>query len=194
MASKHVYAKSSGGISDFVYVDLLPDVKRSRQFNVNVIGALFLGVVLSFILIYMPYRTATETYEGLNADNNDLKHELMLTNEEFIGYEINLDTILFEESIDDLSTHKVDFNNFLDDIELLADTNEGTIIYTSFYAESAQLEVTIVNSSQYSFNIFNNDLLELPWVGASTYTTPRRTGDAVQWSATFTLGVDQDAE
>ena len=40
MASKHIYAKSISGVSDFVYVDLLPDVKRSRQFNVNVIAIL----------------------------------------------------------------------------------------------------------------------------------------------------------
>ena len=66
MANKHIYAKSASGISDFVYVDLLPEVKRSRQFNMNVIGALFLGVFLSYVLIYMPFRAATEQYETLN--------------------------------------------------------------------------------------------------------------------------------
>ena len=194
MANKHIYAKSASGISDFVYVDLLPEVKRSRQFNMNVIGALFLGVFLSYILIYMPFRTATEEYETLNALNNDLQHELILTNEEFVGYEIDLDIITFEENIDDLVTHKIDFNNFLDDIELLADDYDGVIIYTNYSAESAELQVTIVNTSQYSFNILNNNLLELPWVSTSSYSIPRRTGDAVQYSSTYTLGVDRDAE
>ena len=85
MANKHIYAKSASGISDFVYVDLLPEVKRSRQFNMNVIGALFLGVFLSYVLIYMPFRAATEQYETLNALNNDLQHELILTNEEYVS-------------------------------------------------------------------------------------------------------------
>jgi len=194
MATKHIYAKSVSGVSDFVYVDLLPDVKRSRQFNMNVIGALFLGVFLSYVLLYMPFRTLTEEHETLNALNNDLQHELMLTNEEFLGYEINLDIIVFEENIDNLVIHKVDYNNFLDDIELLSDEHEGTIIYTSYLAETSELHVTIVNSSQYSFNILNNDLLELPWVSTSDYSVPIRTGDAVQYSATYTLGVDLDAE
>ena len=194
MATKHVYEKSIGSAGDFVYIDLLPEVKRSRQFNMNVIAALFLGVILSFILIYMPYSKATATHESLNALNNDLVHELMLTNEEFIGYEINLDTIVFEEDIDLLKTFKVDFNNYLDDIELLTTVNGGTIIYTFYNAETAEFQVTVIISSPFTYNILNNDLLELDWVATSIYTTPSRTGDAVLYTATFTLGVEQDAE
>lgn len=194
MAGKHIYAKTVGGASDFVYVDLLPEVKRSRQFNVNVIAALTLGVVLSFVLIYLPYSKLTVKYEELNATNNDLVHELMLTNEEFDGYEIDLPTIAFEEDIDNLKTFQVDFNNYLDDIELASTENDGIIIYTHYSAETSEFLVTIVMSSPFTYNILNNDLLELDWVESSEFTTPSRTGDAVLYTATFKLGVDTDAE
>jgi len=138
--AKHVYAKSENN-TDFIYVDLLPDLKRSRQFNVNVIAALFLGVALSFILIYMPYRTLTEKFEELSSLNNDFNHELRLTNEEFVGHEINLNNIIFEEEIDNLETYKVDFNNYFDDIELVVDANNGTITYISFSASASTLTV-----------------------------------------------------
>ena len=85
MANRHVYMK---GNNDFVHVDLLPDVKRSRQFNVNVIVELTLAVVLSFVLIYIPYSRAIVDFEESNGINNNLKHELLLTQEEYDGYEI----------------------------------------------------------------------------------------------------------
>jgi len=194
MASRHIYEKTASGVSDFVYVDLLPDVKRSRQFNVNVIAALFLFVFLSFVLIYMPFRAATESFEVLNSMNNDYKHELSLTREEFAGYEINLETILFEEDIDNLLLYKVDFNNFFDDIELIIDQNEGTIIYINYSAGDSTMEVTVLHSSRFIFNIINNDLLALGWVESSEFSIPTRSGDAILYSSTFSLGVDRDAE
>ncbi len=194
MGNKHIYSKSANGISDFVYVDLLPEIRRSRRFNINVISALFLGVFLSFVLIYMPFRTATEKFEILSALNNDLEHELMLTNEEFVGYEIDLETIAFEEEIVALALLKVDFNNYLDDVELLVDGSEGSIIFTQYFSDVGELRVTVLISSPFAYNILNNNLLELSWVESSEYSIPVRTGDAVLYSATFTLGVDRDAE
>ncbi len=194
MASKHVYSKASKGTNDFIYVDLLPSVKRARQFNVNVIAALFLFIFLSFMFIYMPFRTATERFEELNAINNDLRHELELTQEEFIGYEINLDTIAFEEEIDNLDTYKVDFNNFFDDVVLVIDAQGGKITYINYSASNSTMEVTVLHSSPFTFNILNNDFLELTWVETSQFSIPTRTGDAVLYSSTFTLGVDRDVK
>jgi len=194
MGTKHVYSKALNGSSDFIYVDLLPDVKRSRQFNVNVIASLFLFIFLSFVFIYMPFRTATEKFEALNAVNNDLEHELALTREEFIGYEINLDTIVFEEEIDNLATYKVDFNNFFDDVVLVIDAKGGKITYINYSASNSTMQVTVLHSSPFTFNILNNDLLELGWVETSQFSIPTRTGDAVLYSSTFSLGVDRDVK
>ena len=190
MASKHVYSKSN----DFIYVDLLPDVRRVRQFNVNVIAALFLFIFLSFVFVYMPFRTNTQKFEELNSLNNDLQHELDLTREEFVGYEINLDTIVFEEKIDNLATYKVDFNNYFDDVVLAITTKGGRITYINYSASSSTIQVTVLHSSPFTFNILNNDLLELGWVETSQFSIPTRTGDSVLYSSTFSLGVDRDVK
>ena len=83
MAKRHVYSKDTHGYGDFVYVDLLPEVKRSRQFNANVIIALLYAIVLGFFLVYRPYSSAVFDLEAKYSENYDLKHELTLTQEEF---------------------------------------------------------------------------------------------------------------
>ena len=198
MAKKIVYSKGFDGISDFVYVDLLPDVKRSRQFNMNVIITLTFAVVLSFVLIYMPFRAATEDFEELNGLNNDLKHELLLTNEELVGYEINLETISFEQRIDILKVYKVDFNNLLDDLEILIDLKNinysTTLTEIRYDATSNRFEITVESTSNDIFNHLNNDFLNLNWVALSSYSQPEQLTNAVLWRSTFTIGVDRDAE
>jgi len=198
MAKKIVYSKGFDGVSDFVYVDLLPDVKRSRQFNMNVIITLTFAVVLSFILIYIPFRAATEDFEELNGLNNDLKHELLLTNEELVGYEINLETISFEQRIDILKVYKVDFNNLLDDLEILIDLKNinysTTLTEISYNASNNRFEITVESTSNDIFNHLNNDFLNLNWVAISTYSQPEQLTNAVLWRSTFTIGVDRDAE
>ena len=106
MAKRFVYQKGMHGYSDFVYVDLLPHVKRARQFNVNVIVALLVLIILTYVLVFVPYSDKLYQYEDLKAQNNDLTHELTLTNEEYIGYEINEDLINFEGNID----HEKDYD------------------------------------------------------------------------------------
>ncbi|KFZ26449.1 MAG: hypothetical protein KQ78_01390 [Candidatus Izimaplasma bacterium HR2] len=198
MAKRIVYAKGYNGLSDFVYVDLLPDVKRSRQFNMNVIITLTFTVVLAFVFIYMPFRTATEEFEVLNGLNNDLKHELLLTNEELIGYEINLETITFEQQIELLVVYKVDFNNLLDDLQILVDLKNinysTTLTEIYYYADLSSFEITIISTSNDIFNHLNNDFLNLNWVATSSYSQPEQLQDAVLWRSTFTIGVDRDAE
>lgn len=198
MAKKLVYAKGFDGVSDFVHVDLLPEVKRSRQFNMNVIIALTLAVVLSFVLIYMPFRAATEEFEEINGLNNDLQHELLLTTEELYGYEINTDTIAFEDQIDFLVLQKVDFNNLLDDLKIiiaLKNINYSTTLTEiSYDSNLEQFSIVVESTSNDIFNHINNDFLNLGWVSNSTYSQPVQLQDAVLWRSTFTIGVDSDAE
>lgn len=198
MARKIVYSKGFEGTSDFIYVDLLPEVKRSRQFNVNVIMALTLGVVLSFTLIYIPFRARTEEFEDLNGLNNDLKHELVLTQEEFVGYEIDLSAIAFETQLDGLKDYRVDVNNLLDDISILVEnynSNSTTVItHVTYSASYSVFEITVESTSTTNLNRLNNDFLNLDWVVSSQYGQPVQLQDAVLYRSTFTLGVDRDAE
>lgn len=194
MAKRHVYAKSEHGIGDFVYVDLLPEVRRPRQFNVNVIISLLFAVVLVWVLIFQPVTEKTMELENLKSWNNDLKHSLLLTNEEFVGYEIDLDVIAYEQEIDNLEVNRINFNNLLDDVELEVDKVNGEITFISYDAETSSLRVTVKINYFYSYNELDQGLINLNWVASSDYSDPEKNGDEVQYSATFTLEVNPSAE
>jgi predicted PurR-regulated permease PerM len=194
MAKKHVYTKSEHGIGDFVYVDLLPEVRRPRQFNVNVILSLFFAVLVFYVLIFVPVNNKTIELEALNSWNNDLAHELTLIQEEFVGYEIDLDVIELENEIDNVRDLRVDFNNLLDDVELEVNDVSGNISFISYSAELSQLRVTVQLTSFYSYNSLEQEFLNLDWVLSSENTTPEKNGSEVQYSATFILEVDPNVE
>lgn len=194
MARKQVYTKDATGFGDFIYVDLLPEVKRSRRFNVNVVGALLFAIILAFFLIYRPYRDRTFEFEKIYSINNDLHHELTLTTEEFYGYEIDMNAIQFEQDIDSLELLKIDFNNLVDDVELIVDDNGGRVKSVQYNALTNTLVVRIAIISQFSYNSINNEFLNLPWVDASIYSTPSKIGDDVQYTSTFTIEVNYNVE
>jgi hypothetical protein len=191
---RQVFQKDETGYGDFIYIDLLPDVRRSRQFNVNVITILLFGVILMFFLIYRPYSEAVFEYERLNSINNDLRHELLLTQEEFRGYEIDLDVIAFAEDIDDISSLKVNFNNLFDDIELIVDSYSGDIALVSYDTELETLEIDILSVSQFAYSNINNQILNLDWVNNSRFTTPEPLSNNVEYKATFIIEVNYDVE
>ena len=196
MAKKVVYSKGEGGANDFVYVDLLPEIRRARQFNVNVIITLSYALVAAFVLIYMPYRAATVVFEEKNGLNNDLRHELLLTQEEFVGYEIDVDVIEFEDNIGLLSGIRVDFNNLLDDVELITDVYDGEISYIGYTAETETLVVTIQVTNNVAFNILNDNFRNLPWVLDSTKdeVTPITVDGTTIYQTSFMLEVNPDVE
>jgi len=191
MAKKIVYSKGFDGVSDFVYVDLLPDVKRSRQFNMNVIITLTFAVVMSFVLIYIPFRAVTEEFELVNGINNDKKHQLLLTNEELIGYEINLETIEFETQIDKLEQSKVDFIDLFYDIKQLVRSKNinftTTLEKVTYNSSTNTFDIMVESTSKDLFNHLNNDFLDLDWV-------PDQLSNIVLWQSVFTIGVDNDVE
>ncbi len=196
MAKKFVYQKSEHGIGDFVYVDLLPEVKRPRQFNVNVIGTLFYLVILVWILIFVPITQKTAQLQDLKSWNNDLHYEYTLAQEEFVGYEINLDVISFEENIQYLEDYKIDFNNLKDDVELEVVSGQlnGEITSIVYSAETQEFYITVEFPDYFYFNTLNHNLLNLPWVISIEQTNPQLQGNTNIWSATFALEVNPNVE
>ena len=201
MPKKHVYAKSEHGIGDFVYVDLLPEVRRPRQFNVNVIISLLFAVVLVWVLIFNPVSTRTAELEDLRSWNNDLLHEKSLIQEEFDGYEIDLEVVEFEDSINNLDSLKVDFNNLLDDVELAVDEVavdefDGNITFISYLAESKELKVTVQFIDQNSFSALEDELHNYLKERLINVTPPEEEFIIAvnRYSGTFILEVDPNVE
>lgn len=194
MPKKIVYQKSETGVTDFVYIDLLPEMKSLRHFNVNVIIALLLLVVSSFILIYIPYRNATIDKEELNSLNNDLQHELILTQEEVVGFEIDTTVINFQEDINDLKDYRIDFNNHINDLALVTSLQNGRIVEIQYDFNSQTINMKVAIVSTYTFNMLNIDILNLNWVTSSVYNTPTTFAGDVEYTATYQIGVDLNAE
>lgn len=194
MAKRHVYSKDATGFGEFIYVDLLPDVKRARQFNLNVVGSLLYAIILAFFLIYMPYRDGTFELEEVTAINNDRKHELVLTQEEFNGYEIDLAAIQFEEDIQDFNQLRIDFNNLMDDVELIIDDNNGRLRNVTYDATTDTLEFEVALVSSFGFSTINNQLLLKDWVEHSEHSSWIKLGDDVEFVSTYTVEVDYNVE
>jgi len=194
MAKKHVYSKDVTGFGEFIYVDLLPEVKRARQFNMNVVGSLLFAIILAFFLIYIPYRDGTFELESVSSINNDRKHELILTQEEFEGYEIDLAAIQFEEDINNFDKIKIDFNNWMDDVELVVDDNNGRLRHVTYDATTDTLTFEVALVSSFGYSTINNQLLLKNWVSTSVYSSWVKTGDDVEYVAEYTVEVDYDAE
>lgn len=194
MAKKYVYSKDTTGYGDFVYVDLLPEVRRARQFNMRIIILLLITVTVTFVLIYLPYSSATFELEDVNSENNDLVHELELTQEEFDGYEIDLDAIKFQEDIDGMTLSRTDINILYDSIQIYVDVNGGRIDDVSFSLNDEALVVTVSMVNNYRFSTLNKQILDLPWVLNSSYSDPAKYGGEIEYKAQFTIGVSYDAE
>lgn len=194
MAKKFVYQKGMHGYSDFVYVDLLPQVKRARQFNVNVIVTLLVLIILMYVLVFVPYSAKLVTYEGLKAKNNDYTHELELTTEEHNGYEIDETVISFEGKIDSINELKVDLKFVIDDIISLTGNNDATVQSIYYNAETKQVVTEIITNDYVNFSILETDFLSQGWVANSEHTPYRLMGDGNTYTSEFTIGVDPDAE
>jgi hypothetical protein len=194
MAKKYVYQKSETGVTDFVYIDLLPEMKNVRHFNVNVIIALLLLVVSAFVLIYLPYRNATVEYEELNGLNFDLKHELLLTQEEVQGYNIDTSVIGFQNDINDMKEYKLNFNNYIDDLVIVTQLQSGRITEIAYSSDTNLFTVQIAIVTPFTYNILNNEILNLAWVSRSTYSTPTRLNGEVEYISTYEIEVNTDVE
>lgn len=191
---KNVYIKGQFGVSEFIYVDLLPEVKRMRQFNGQVIIVLLMFVILSFVFIFVPYRGLTTEFEEKNGLNSDLKHELELTQEEFAGFEIDMTTINFASDIDGMNNYIVDYEDWLGDIILLANQYNANIEDVNFSLVNSSFEITLSMSTFYRFEELNSTIQNIPWVTMSNYSTPQKVGDQILYESTYSLAVTVHAE
>ena len=188
MAKKHVYQKSSTGVSDFVYVDLLPQVRRARQFNINVIVAGTLAVVATYFFIFIPYRAQTELFEEKNGMLNDLNHRLTLKQEEQILHEIDMSVIRFEEEKNELVDLSVNFNKLILDVDEEITEHSGTIKEVFYSAETGFLQVKVTHIQELYDPTFQEALINIDWVLSVSRDNKNFNGD--YWEFTYTLEVD----
>lgn len=196
MAERKVYLKSAALRSDFVYVDLLPDLKRTRQFNVNVLFTLLFAVLLTYFIIYLPYRNVSDELSELNGLNNDLNYALILANEERRGYEINTDIIAFQTDLYIAENLQVDINKYIKEVDDEVTALGGDSRSFIYDLDENELVVIVGFSDYYTtFQTLNDNLIDnLDWIVSSPVPDPIQTGIVGYYKATYRLGVDYNAE
>ncbi len=192
MAKRYVYQKSAAGVSDFVYVDLLPEVKRARQFNMNVIIVGTLAVIATWVFVFIPYRTQTEIFEEKNGVLNDLTHRLTLKLEEQELHEIDLGIIQFEEEIDALLNLQVDFRVMKNQVDNVIEStdNEAYVRDISYSAIDNTLLVKVATKYDFYDTTFLDDFEDLDWTGTVTLDSNSTSEDLYVF--TYTLEVNPE--
>ena len=110
------YRPSKRDGADFIEIDLLPNVRRPRVFNANVLLVVLLIVVLSFLLIYLPFASRQSVLNENLEEYNDFNYRLELVNQEISGYGIEAERLRYLGVIADIE----DLNgDFFDQIEVL---------------------------------------------------------------------------
>ncbi len=180
---------------DFIYVDLLPDVKRPRQFNVNIILVVLVAVFLSWLLIYWPLSGRQEELDAALEQNNDLTHQREQVNDEIEGYRIDPDLVNFMEDIEGVEALKKDYYPPLEDFSNAIEFIEssGEIYRVQYNAVNDTYTLTVLMAQQLSFNNVRIEMLEIDYVESAEFEQVFSPSGTSRYQGTFTIEVSDDA-
>ena len=188
------YMGKERGEHEFIYVDLLPNVKRPRQFNVNILYIVLIAVAASWFLVYMPLSSRQETLDRVLEQNNDMTNQLLLLNEEVQGYRIEQSRIDFSNQIDRVDAMQTSYLDVFLPIQDIISNYNGQITQLRYDAVTEELQVVVILNTEFIFQNLNLELLEQDFVRSSSHTTPTQQAGTVRFRATYTIGVDINAE
>ncbi|MFW5864889.1 MAG: hypothetical protein ACOCUE_02395 [Candidatus Izemoplasmataceae bacterium] len=193
MANRKFQSKGQQTTNEFILVDLLPDVRRPRQFNVNILLIVLFAVILSWIFIYFPLSNRQETLNNVLEENNDLQYELLLVNEELTGYNIQMNRVNFLDTVNTVSMHQINYQTYYDELEALVNNYGGDVWFVRYSAVNSRFELMVELNTQIEFRSLNWDYGDLPYVDESSYTALQQTSNFT-YTAIFTIEVNIDAE
>ncbi len=188
--------KSVRTSNDFIQIDLLPEVKRPRNFNVNILLLVLIAVVASWLVIYLPLTERQETLDRTLETRSDLRFERDLLREEIVGFNIEQNRLDLQEKVLRAEALGVDFFYYYDwfeDIIVTRDTIEIDLV--DFDAVSGVFYIDVLAPSSSSFRNIEfllveelGDVLISIQYDVATLPVGNRS------FATFILEVDFDAE
>ncbi len=195
MPNRHYQGKERD-TQEFIYVDLLPDMKRPRQFNVNIILIVLIAVGLSWLIIYMPLNTRQDELDEVLEAQNDLQSQYELTEQIIASYRLDADRIDFMrdiEAIDELQSHYYDHKQILDDT-IRTVHSDGRILRFSYnsFQETYTLQVSYVREEE--FEVLEEYLYDLDFVESASYDSVRVPEGPANVQARVIVEVDPDAE
>lgn len=166
MANQRYRGKRDQISGDFIHVDLLPDVKRPRQFNINVIYVVLFAVLLSFLLIYWPLSNRQETLTTVIEENQDLSHELSLMRAVRNGLNLEPEQISLynlQNRIDDLA---VDYFGYYETINAIMESEpyNAQVIRFEYLAATNTFDLLVTIEREDFMDFLYEDLVGLPFV------------------------------
>ena len=193
MANRKYQSRYTAESNEFIHVDLLPNVKRPRQFNVNVLFVVLIAVILSWLIIYIPLSSRQERLNEVLATNNNLQNQLLLVNEELVGYNIQQNRINFNNAINQAEDLQIGFSTYLDMFDADVSQYGGDIVFVRYDAVGERFVIEVVLNTLDDFQELEWDLEEYAFVINAEFTTPLLTPGGRR-RAEFILEVDFDAE
>ena len=168
--------------NEFIYVDLLPDVRRPRQFNVNIILIVLIAVFLTWLLIYWPLSGRQSQLDEALDRNNDLRIQEEVLEQQITTYRIDRSRIELFDNIEEALAHQIMMTQYHDELKAAVTSVEsgGTIDVINFNVSTNTITLRVSLQRQLSFDNVNIAFLDLPFVESSSYTIS---------NGEFTLGV-----
>lgn len=188
------YMGKETGEHEFIYVDLLPNVKRPRQFNVNILYIVLIAVAASWFLVYMPLANRQETLDRVLEQSNDMQNQLLLLNEEIVGHRIDEDRINFANQLEHAMSLESDFQSKFEILNNQVESFNGEIISVRYDAVTEEYLISVALINEFLYQNLNLEILELDFVNYSAHTAPLTIAGSVRYRATYTIGVDLNAE
>ncbi|MFP4078337.1 MAG: hypothetical protein ACOCU5_02370 [Bacillota bacterium] len=179
----------------FIEVDLLPQMRRPRQFNVNVLLVVLVAVFASWLLIYLPLNGRQDALDDTLETNNDLTNEEVFINETIESYGIEKERIDFQAHLENAKGLQTNYAEQLEGIEnaISAVEPDGRFLSVSYDAVNEEFYIGVTLNRQISFQNVNIEILELDFVNSASYSSPESIKGSSWYRARFTIEVDPDA-
>lgn len=158
--------------SDFIYVDLLPDMRRPRQFNVNIILIVLVAVFFTWLLVYWPLSgRQNQLDEALNL-NNDLTAQRDYIESQIDAYRIDRDRIDLLGSIETALDNQLNMTQYHSDLVAAIQSVESDARIRSINYNASNNTITLRVNLQRSLSYENVNIafLDLEFVANSSYT------------------------
>ena len=166
---------------DFIHVDLLPDVKRPRQFNINVIYIVLFAVFLSFLVIYWPLSNRQETLTNVIEENQDLTVELRLMEAVRSGLNLERDQITLYNLQNRIDALSVDYDAHFAMIDTVLSTYDARVTRFEYFAAPNIFDLNITIEREDLMEYLYEDLIGLDFVAEVEIITRPRDGLLYQY-------------
>ncbi|MFU8787252.1 MAG: hypothetical protein ACNA7U_08375, partial [Candidatus Izemoplasmataceae bacterium] len=146
-----------------------------------------------WIFIYFPLSARQARLDDALEINNDLQFQLLLVNEEMVGYNIEQNRLNFLRVVERVEHHQIDYQDHYALIEDLILAYDGRVRFVRYSAVNQQFDIVVELNTAIEFRSLNWDFIDLPFVRTSNNSTPAITSNFT-YTAVYTIEVTLDAE